>query len=83
MKTTVDAFGTQVVIDDIVVFKGKHKYLEKGLVTKCTPHGATVICGTHKTNVRSERICKVLNGQQRLGIDAPVWTIDVLREAVL
>jgi hypothetical protein len=83
MKTTVDAFGAEVIVGDLVVFKGQHKYLEKGLVVKCTPHGATVACGIHKTNVRSERICKVLNGQQRLGIDTPVWTIDILREAVL
>jgi hypothetical protein len=83
MKTTVDAFGTEVVIDDIVVFKGQHKYLEKGLVIKCTPHGATVICGIHKANVRSERIYKVFSDQQRLNLEASLEYskeyIDVLR----
>ena len=60
MKTTVDAFDAEVIVGDLVVFKGQHKYLEKGLVVKCTPHGATVSSYKHrKVNVRSERICKV------------------------
>ena len=73
MKTTVDAFGAEVTVGDLVVFKGQHKYLEKGTVTKCTPHGATVACGIRKVSVRSERICKM--EQQETDVKYKGWNV--------
>lgn len=66
MKSKVgiaDAFGTLVEVGDTVVYKGKHKYLEKGQVTKVTPKGVTV---DHKVNIRSERIYMANKGMQSL-----------------
>lgn len=72
MRTTVDAFGTEVIVGDTVVFftngwySKNHGDLQKGEVIKCTSHGATVAFGNQKVNIRSGRIYKVSNGQQRL-----------------
>lgn len=66
MKSKVgiaDAFGTLVEVVDTVVYKGKHKYLEKGRITKVTPKGVTV---DHKVNIRSERIYMADKGMQSL-----------------
>ena len=71
MKTTVDAFGTEVIIGDTVVFMvSNRKSFEIGNVVKCTKHGATISC--HRVydgtcvNVRSERVYKVHDGQRLL-----------------
>ena len=71
MKTTVDAFGTEVIVGDTVVFMvSNRKSFETGEVVKCTKHGATISCNrVHENtcvNVRSERIYKVSDGQLRL-----------------
>ena len=74
MKTTVDAFGTEVIVGDTEVFMASNrKSFEIGNVVKCTKHGATISC--HRVhngtcvNVRSGRIYKVSDGQQRLELE--------------
>ena len=64
MKSKVgiaDAFGALVEVGDTVVYKGKHKYLEKGQVTKVTHLGVTV---DHRVNIRSERIYMASKGME-------------------
>lgn len=81
MKTTVDAFGTEVIVGDTVVFMASNrKSFETGEVVKCTKHGATISCHrVHENtcvNVRSERVYKVQGGQQVLPIGSGNFTMD-------
>lgn len=75
MKTTVDAFGTEVIVGDTVVFftngwySKNHGDLQKGEVIKCTSHGATVSFGNQKVNIRSGRIYRINNDYNSLILD--------------